>query len=337
MGKDTTQAKEADKNDFGPELTREDAVKQRKQRIKDLEKGDKTQRQLAALLKQCRKGERCKLTECPVCERLKLISLKKVQRREKSSAAFSRGKGSESAPGQAQSIDYVTEIAKEWHRNVDSSLKVGRLCADASKVWSDAERLAFVEKLPFKESAFSKYKRIGLDKRLYSVEMRPLLPPHYTTLYALTRLTDDDFKLAVSEGVIHPGLEREALQAWRKARESKPDGKPPVPDIHTALAGSKETKVTANNLPQSAGAQPTAVSSNQTSEAGPLATSPMAETESPSIAPTDGNTIPSSLDRRQPSPEDESNLQILLRTWGRSSDWVRHKFKQHIQAGTAHA
>jgi len=67
---------------FGPIPSFEEAVEERKKRISELlDSDDKAQRRLADRLKECRKGHRCNLVECPVCERRKLIAKKGVPAR----------------------------------------------------------------------------------------------------------------------------------------------------------------------------------------------------------------------------------------------------------------
>ena len=76
------QADADDEDDylFGPFPTFEAAKEQRAEKIKELlEKvGGRAERRLAALLSNCRKGSRCRLLECAVCERRKLIAYRGV-------------------------------------------------------------------------------------------------------------------------------------------------------------------------------------------------------------------------------------------------------------------
>jgi ParB family transcriptional regulator, chromosome partitioning protein len=71
-----TESEPDDDDDlFGPIPSFEEAVEKRKKRISELlESEDKAQRRLADRLKECRRGNRCNLDECPVCERRKLVA-----------------------------------------------------------------------------------------------------------------------------------------------------------------------------------------------------------------------------------------------------------------------
>jgi ParB family chromosome partitioning protein len=57
-----------------PDLPTFAAAKQeRKEKIAQLQEGDAGERRVAKALTQCRKGNRCNLTQCPICERRKLL------------------------------------------------------------------------------------------------------------------------------------------------------------------------------------------------------------------------------------------------------------------------
>ena len=72
--------------------------------------------------------------------------------------------------------------------------------------------------------------------------MRPksnaLLPPHYTTTYAVTLLTDEELKQAIAEKVIHPDMTRAQLQKWRNSHCEKAvrDSKPGEAESDSAVA-----------------------------------------------------------------------------------------------------
>ena len=205
-------------------------------------------------------------------------------------------------------------------------------------MWTDAERSAFVKKLPFKESTFSKYVRIGSDKRLYRAEVRQLLPPHYTTLYALALLEDAEFDLALADVLIHPGLEREELLEWRRAQKTSGAG------ASRLGAASKSDQMTAGNASELAVDDTVAPGpSSDEAKASPTELSKLppataaVEAESPSIAPEGNDTIPPFLDRRLLSPEEERDLSVLINTYDAASEVVQLRFKQHLGVGASNA
>lgn len=65
---------EDEEETFEPTISFKSAVESRKEQISELRQGDQGERRLADVLAKCRKGQRCQLIECPVCERRKLIA-----------------------------------------------------------------------------------------------------------------------------------------------------------------------------------------------------------------------------------------------------------------------
>jgi hypothetical protein len=117
--------------------------------------------------------------------------------------------------------NYVSEIGGNWQRGVDAFMNIARLCAQASEQLTVAQRSELMPELPFGEATFSKFVQIGTDTRLNAPEVQRLLPPHYTTTYAVTLLTDEELKEAIAEKVIHPDMQREELQRWRKSHRER--------------------------------------------------------------------------------------------------------------------
>jgi ParB-like nuclease domain len=65
-------------DDLDPIPTFEMVREQWAKRIAELKEGTKADRRLAAMLVKCRKGSRCRLHECPVCERRKKLAVRGV-------------------------------------------------------------------------------------------------------------------------------------------------------------------------------------------------------------------------------------------------------------------
>ncbi len=49
---------------------------------------------------------------------------------------------------------------------------------------------------------------ISRDERLSNGAHAHVLPPHWGTLYELTRLPDDVFEAKIADGTIHPEMQR---------------------------------------------------------------------------------------------------------------------------------
>ena len=146
---------------------------------------------------------------------------------------------------------YASAINGHWQRGVDAFVNVGRLCAEAKARLTNAQKSILIQALPFGETAFSKFVQIGSDARL--PEIQRLLPPHYTTIYAVTLLTDEELKLAIAENVICPDMRRAELQRWRKSRNpvhrSSPNEAASDPDAVTPPTASTQCSAASGALP----------------------------------------------------------------------------------------
>src|SRR4051794_4681034 len=81
------------------------------------------------------------------------------------------------------------------------------------------------EQLKFDKGTVSKLMAVASDPRL--LEVAPgQLPANWTILYALTRLTDEQFDKGIESGVIHAGMERKDIALLKPPKE-KP--LPPAP------------------------------------------------------------------------------------------------------------
>ena len=119
---------------------------------------------------------------------------------------------------------YADRISGGWHHAAEDMMGIAL-----------SAKKELIRQLPFKEAAFSKFVQIGKDAWLHALQAQRLLPPHYTIAYQLTRLTDEDLKSALSEGVINPNMKRADLQNRLKARRlrmqnTSPADSPPIRD-----------------------------------------------------------------------------------------------------------
>jgi len=118
--------------------------------------------------------------------------------------------------------DYAKAINTSWQKTTDSVLETARLCAEAEKKLRSAERTKLFNVLVFNKSTFSKLVKIGSQQHLREDNIKHRLPPNYTVVYEIAKLSADDVRLAISEGVISPSMTRSDFDAWvvgRKAGE----------------------------------------------------------------------------------------------------------------------
>lgn len=108
--------------------------------------------------------------------------------------------------------NWAARITACWREAFRSILEVGNLLTQAKAALAHGEWEAMCESsLPFSASTASRLMAIAADSRLSNPAHAPFLPPAWTTLYELTKLTDDEFKAGIDAGAIHPELERKAL------------------------------------------------------------------------------------------------------------------------------
>jgi hypothetical protein len=104
-------------------------------------------------------------------------------------------------------------------------LEAGRLLIEAKAALPHGSFLYMVDsELPFKRSTAFRLMTIAADPRLTNGAHVQHLPPHWGTLYELTKLTDEQFEARLATGGIHPEMERRdvvvaAIRERRAERE----------------------------------------------------------------------------------------------------------------------
>lgn len=116
---------------------------------------------------------------------------------------------------------YAAAISAAWHKSVENTLEVARLCAQADKELSPAEKAQLIQQLPFKAPTFSKLVKIGNDPRLRSDDMRRRLPPSFSTMYEIALCSDPQLKEGLESGALHSEASRADIEALRKVPRRK--------------------------------------------------------------------------------------------------------------------
>jgi hypothetical protein len=113
---------------------------------------------------------------------------------------------------------YTGKIKAAWHKQLAGIFEVGDTLIEAK---SGKHKLAHGEfeamirgaDLPFREQTAQRLMTIARDKRLRKASHGTLLPPHWRTLYELTRLTDAAFNGAIASKAIHSDMQRRDAEA----------------------------------------------------------------------------------------------------------------------------
>ena len=248
--------------------------------------------------------------------------------------------GEDVRDGEVSSVaDYATAIQINWQRSVDALLSTARLCAEAGARLTTAQKLELIQVLPFGQTTFSKFVQIGTDTRLNAPDIKRLLPPHYTMLYAVTSLTDEELKQSIAEKVIHPDMKRDDVQKWRNSRQRLASS-PKESESDTAVASpaiaSTQDAVESDALPSTmrddnrdqqqlaAAPEEAAPEAAATAPAGQLTPQPSDE------------AIPAFLDRRPLSPEDQCEFDVIMAAYNIASPVVRERVRAEIIGANNH-
>lgn len=78
--------------------------------------------------------------------------------------------------------------------------------------------------LPFKARTAQRLMVTASDERLANPTHVSHLPPHWGTLYELTKLPDDVFQTKLADGTIHPEMQRKDVAQERGRSDSKREG-----------------------------------------------------------------------------------------------------------------
>jgi hypothetical protein len=122
-------------------------------------------------------------------------------------------------------------IQAQWQDSVKGIMDVGLSLHNAHEELGAAEFQKMVrEKLNFSKGTVSALKRVGTDPKLMEV-LHAKLPASWVTLYALARLTDEQFQRGLDTGVIHAGMERKDVALLKPPKDE------PRPKTEPALTG----------------------------------------------------------------------------------------------------
>jgi hypothetical protein len=241
------------------------------------------------------------------------------------------GPAEEFSPGKDPALDlrgremspvanYVRDINGNWKRGVDAFLNIARLCVEANARLTIAQKMELIQALPFGDTAFSKFVQIGSDTRLYAPDIQPLLAPHYTTIYAVTLLTDQELSLAIAEKVLHPGMDRAQLERWRKLHCEKVLVAP-IPIEAESDSAVASPRIASTQDAVNSGALPAMSDDSQDNKEelasasdnalAPEAVAPVAG----SLASPPSGDIPAFLDRRPLAPEDQGAYDAIKAIW----------------------
>lgn len=114
---------------------------------------------------------------------------------------------------------WAAHIAACWRSSYDSILEVGQSLIAAKAGLGHGEFGKMIElSLPFGPNTAQRLMAIASDPKLSNPAHAPLLPPHWGTLYELTKIDDAKFSEAVEKKIIRPDMERAEIGQFVKAK-----------------------------------------------------------------------------------------------------------------------
>ncbi len=207
---------------------------------------------------------------------------------------------------------YAADIRGHWQRGFDSFWSIAHLCAEANAQLTTAQKAELIACLPFRPATFSKLAKIGADTRLSAPEVQTLLPPHYTTTYAVASLSDEELKEAIAEKIIYPDMQRAELQKWRNAHRKLP--------AKAGIEDSPEEAISENRALTSAISQHEVQDGLEVPDEPRLLVHNAAIEAVASPAPPPllvDDDIPAFLDRRPLSADDQRAFDAIKAAWDR--------------------
>jgi len=115
---------------------------------------------------------------------------------------------------------WASRIRERWQDSVQAIIAIGELIHEAQKDLGHGRFVTMVrDDLPFDERTAQRLMKIAADPRLTKATHVSLLPPHWGTLYELTKLDDATFEARIADGTICPEMQRRDISVMRKAQE----------------------------------------------------------------------------------------------------------------------
>jgi len=130
--------------------------------------------------------------------------------------------------------EFLAELGKgDIKGSVDEVLDTCSVIARAKAALTDAELKYLREQSPYTDKVWSKLLQVGMDDRFEGIKQH--LPASYTTLHLIHCFTDEELKVGVKDGHIHPKVSQGSLNRWIKAYRFEDEGQEVPEDFSTVV------------------------------------------------------------------------------------------------------
>jgi N6-adenosine-specific RNA methylase IME4 len=121
-------------------------------------------------------------------------------------------------------VQWAERISAAWQSSITGILETGRLLTAAKAALPHGEfELLVTNELPFKPTTARRLMAVWKDQRLSNGAHVHVLPPHWGTLYEMTKLSDESFEEKLRDGTIHPEMQRKDLSRERRILSREKD------------------------------------------------------------------------------------------------------------------
>jgi hypothetical protein len=123
---------------------------------------------------------------------------------------------SSDGPPSNEAWRWAEQINAQWRQSYASVIEAGRILLEAKACLPHGSFEAMVQRqLEFSPSTAQRLMIVARDHRLTNPAHVQLLPRSYATLYELSKLSDEQFRLGVERGIINPDMERKDVELIR--------------------------------------------------------------------------------------------------------------------------
>lgn len=140
---------------------------------------------------------------------------------------------------------YVKRIREQWQKSLEAILETGRIIVEAKAALLHGEFDRMIDQeLPFSRMTAFRLATISEDHRLSNVAHAQHLPPHWYTLYELTKVSDEVFESGLKTGLINPDMTRKEVEKLQLSGRTAPTFRPTQqPEMVTVRMTLEELEV----------------------------------------------------------------------------------------------
>ena len=113
---------------------------------------------------------------------------------------------------------YVQRISNSWRESVEKIIQTSHILVESEEQLSDVEFLDMVNQLPISQSTISKLLMIG--KNSYLPNKVEYLPPHWTTIYEISQLDEQQIDKGIVDGFINPSSTKKDIDRFHNVTDT---------------------------------------------------------------------------------------------------------------------